>query len=252
MSLIALLSDFGYSDGFVGAVKGVILSINPSAVIVDITHDVEPFNIFEGAFLLKSHYKFFPEGTIFWCVVDPGVGSERRPLIIKTEKYIFVGPENGIFDLVIRDLKEHFVAYEIKNRKYMLEQVSNTFHGRDIFAPVSAHLSLGVKPEEMGEEVEYSFSLPFKRAVKEVDHISGEIIYFDRYGNGITNIPCSNYSYGEIKGEKVRVVPYFSAGISDRLNITCGSFGYMEVFIPKASAKERYGLKEGDKVKVYF
>ncbi len=252
MGVIALLSDFGYRDGFVGAVKGVILSINSAISIVDITHDIEPFNIFEAALVLKVHYRYFPTGTIFWCVVDPGVGSERRPVIIKTEKYTFVGPENGLFDLVIRDLKEPFSAYLIENEKYMLERISNTFHGRDIFAPVCAYLSLGIPVEEFGREIDYKFSLPFGRAVKEIDHIVGEIIYFDRYGNGITNIPCGNYSYGEIDSYKLRVVPYYSAGISERLNLTCGSFGFMEVFVPKGNAKEKFNLKQGDKVKAYF
>ncbi len=252
MGVIALLSDFGYRDGFVGAVKGVMLSINPSVNIVDITHEIEPFNIFEGALVLKAHYRYFPKGTIFWCIVDPGVGSERRSLIIKTEKYTFVGPENGIFDFVIRDLKEPFVTYLIENKKYILEHVSNTFHGRDIFAPTCAYLSLGVPPEDIGKETDYKFSLPFSRAVKEVDHIVGEIIYFDRYGNGITNIPCGQYSYGETDSHKLRVVPFYSAGINDRLNITCGSFGFMEVFVPKDSAKRKFDLNVGDKIKVYF
>ncbi len=252
MNTIVLLSDFGTRDGFVGVVKGVMLSINPSLSFIDLTHEIEPFNIFEGALVLKAHYRYFPKNTIFWCVVDPGVGSERRPIIVKGETYIFVGPENGIFDFVIRDLKEAFTVYKIENEKYMLERINNTFHGRDIFAPVCAYLSLGVPPEEFGPEIEYKFSLPLKRAVKEADHIVGEIIYFDRYGNGITNIPCGSYSFAELKGKKLSVVPYFSAGINGMLNVTCGSFGFMEVFTPRGNAKEQFNLKVGDEIKIYF
>ena len=248
--VIALLTDFGTKDGFVGAVKGVILSINPNAKIVDITHEVSSFDIFEGSLILKAHYSYFPKGTVFMCVVDPGVGSERKSLIVKTKDYFFVGPDNGIFDLVLRE--SEFKAYEIKNEKYTLPKKNNTFHGRDIFAPVSAYLSLGIKPEEIGEEIEYSLKLKFPEVRKDKDFVEGEIIYFDKYGNAITNVECSNYRYAVFRGNKLKIVSHFLEGEKGKLNSVCGSFGFMEIFVPLENAKEKYLLRKGEKVKFYF
>jgi len=155
--VVAILTDFGTADGFVSAMKGVILSINPGVTLVDISHEVQPFNILEGALILKAHYRYFPKGTIFIAVVDPGVGSERKPLALRCGDYLFVGPDNGIMDLVLSELEEPLEAVVIENREVMLPKVNNTFHGRDVFAPAAAHLSRGMKLSDLGSPVEYSF-----------------------------------------------------------------------------------------------
>ena len=244
--VIALLTDFGTKDGFVGSMKGVILSINPGVQIVDISHEVEPFNILEGALLLKAHHRFFPKGTVFVCVVDPGVGSERRPLALSCGGYFFVGPDNGIFDLALKDLGSDPQAVVIE--KFTLPEVSSTFHGRDVFAPVAAHITRGVPLEEFGRSVDYVPKLRLPEAVREGNAVRGEIIHFDRFGNGITNVPCGSYSHGEIRGKRVKVVPFFQAGERGKLNLICGSFGFMEVFTPMGSAKDEFGLKLGEEV----
>ena len=248
---IALLTDFGTQDGFVGAMKGVILSINPGVQIIDISHEVQPFNILEGALLLKAHYRYFPPGTVFVGVVDPGVGSERNPITLRCGDYFFVGPDNGIFDLVIRELEELPSVVVLENKQLQLPRVNNTFHGRDIFAPAAAYISRGTPLEAFGRKVEYVRRLDFPEAVREGRRIKGKILYFDRFGNGITNIPCGGYSHGEIRGERIKVVPFFQAGERGRLNLVCGSFGFVEVFVPMGSAKEEFKLDLGEEVIVW-
>ncbi len=249
--VVALLTDFGTQDGFVGAMKGVILSIAPDTPIVDISHEVEPFNILEGALILRAHYSYFPEKTVFVCVVDPGVGSERKALIVETPKYFFVGPDNGPFDLVLRE-EGSFKVYEITNERYTLPKRNNTFHGRDVFAPVGAYLKKGVKPEEIGKEIKYEFKLNFPEPVKRDNYVEGEIVHFDRFGNAITNVKCSNYAEGVFRNKKIKVVNHFLEGIPGEINAVCGSFGLMELFTPMDSAKERFSLKIGERVKFSY
>lgn len=247
--IVALLTDFGTADGFVGAMKGVLLSINPSLTVVDISHEVEPFNILEGALLLKAHYRYFPTGTVFVAVVDPGVGSERKPILVETERYFFIGPDNGIFDLVLEEAGK-VRTFLLENRRFQLERVNNTFHGRDIFAPAAGYLSLGVPPHEFGREIPYQPKLDFPKAVTEGDRVKGQIVYFDRFGNAVTNIPCGDYREGAFRGKSVKVVPFFQAGERGSLNLVCGSFGFMELFVPMENAKEKFGLKPGEEVVV--
>lgn len=249
--VVALLTDFGTQDGFVGVMKGVILSIAPNTPIVDISHEIEPFNILEGAILLKAHYLFFPEKTVFICVVDPGVGSERKALIVETPKYFFVGPDNGLFDLVLRE-EEDFKVYEIANEKYTLPRRNNTFHGRDIFAPVGAYLKKGVNPSEIGKRTKYEFKLNFPEPEEGESFVEGEIIHFDRFGNAITNIKCSNYAAGVFRGKKIKVVNHFIEGVPGKINAVCGSFGFMELFVPMGNAREKFNLKVGERVKFLY
>ncbi len=246
MGVVVLLTDFGLKDGFVGALKGVILSINPRVQIVDLSHEVSPFEILEGALLLRAHYRYFPRGSVFVGVVDPGVGSQRRGVVVKTDDYLFVGPENGLFDLVLKEEKS-FRAYEIGER-YTLPRKNNTFHGRDVFAPVAAHLSLGVEPSQVGREISYKFLLNYPDPLQEEDRVVGEIVYFDRYGNAVTNVPCGDFKEVVFREERLKVVPFFLAGERDKLNSTCGSFGLMELFVPQDSARERFSLKKGERV----
>ncbi len=246
--VVALLSDFGNADGFVGAMKGVILSINPGVQIVDISHEVQPFNVLEGALILKAHYRYFPKGTVFVAVVDPGVGSERLPIALKLGDYFFVGPDNGLFDLVVRDCEGPPSAVILENRELQLPKPNNTFHGRDVFAPAGAYISRGVPLSQFGRSMKYSPKLDFPEVKREGKRLRGEIIYFDRFGNAVTNVPCGDYSHGEFRGERIEVVPFFQAGRKGRLSAVCGSFGFMELFTPQDSARERFGLREGEEV----
>jgi len=248
---ISLLTDFGSSGGFVGAMKGVIKSINPDVKLIDISHEVEPFNILEGALLLKAFHTYLPEGTIFVAVVDPGVGSERKPIAMRLGKYFFVGPHNGIFDLVVRDYREPPSAVVLENERYRLPRVNNTFHGRDIFAPAAAYLSRGVPLEEFGRPFDYKEVFDFPEPVVEGRKVRGQIIYFDRFGNGVTNIPCGSYSLGEFRGEGLEIVTHFLAGQEGKLSLVCGSFGFLELFIFMGNARERFNLKLSEEVVVW-
>ncbi len=185
--VITLLTDFGTTDYFVGAVKGVILSVNPHALLVDITHDVTPHDIEEAAFTLLAAHSAFPKGSIHVAVVDPGVGSSRRPVAIESAGQYFVGPDNGIFSYVC----ERFGADKIihlTNEQYFAQPVSQTFNGRDIFAPVAGALSLGVQAETLGTAVnEYVRLRSLQVERDESGKIAGRIIHIDRFGNCVTN-----------------------------------------------------------------
>ncbi|MEJ5339631.1 MAG: SAM-dependent chlorinase/fluorinase [Aquificaceae bacterium] len=241
-----MLTDFGLKDGFVGAMKGVILSINPEVQLVDLSHQVEPFNILHGALLLKAHFSYFPAGTIFLCVVDPGVGSERLPLVVVSGSYTFVGPYNGLFDLALRSIGETPRAFRIE--KFTLPRINETFHGRDVFAPVAAWLSRGVAPEEVGSPTDYRFKLQWQEPEDRGDEILGSIVYFDSFGNAITNIPCGRYVEGYFRGERLRVVSYFLEAEMGKPALVCGSFRLMEIFLPMDNLRERLGVHTGEEV----
>ena len=185
--IITLTTDFGLRDPYVGVMKGVILSINPEARVIDISHQLKAGFISQASTLVQEAYPFFPEGTVHLAVVDPGVGGDRRPILIKTQNHLFVGPDNGIFWPVIRAY-QHTKIIHLTESRYFLPHVSHTFHGRDIFAPVAAHLSRGVDPLEMGtivnDPVPFDFPAPQRRG----DMLLGQVMRVDRFGNLITNI----------------------------------------------------------------
>ncbi|MGC8816678.1 MAG: SAM hydrolase/SAM-dependent halogenase family protein [Candidatus Hadarchaeum sp.] len=188
MAIIALLSDLGGKDHFVGAIKGVILSINPDVVIVDITHEVTKFDVFTAAFTLANAAETFPSGTIFVAVVDPGVGTKRKGILLRTKNgLLFVGPDNGIFTLVAQRFGVKEIR-ELKNPKLVREKISATFHGRDVFAPVAAHLSLGVKAAEVGPVLPALTELSPPRPKLAGKEIVGEAMAVDGFGNILTNI----------------------------------------------------------------
>ena len=256
--LITLTTDFGTSDNYVGVMKGVILGINPEASIVDISHHVSPQNVLEGAFVLGTSVKYFPQGTIHVAVVDPGVGSSRNALVLSGPQGNFVGPDNGIFSMALgpnsegmasslRSVPEGWTARRITNPKYMLDQVSATFHGRDVFSPVAAHLSLGIRPDELGPEVSELVSVPFPAPVKQVGGLLGQVIYVDRFGNLVTNISENDLTGQpdarvEICGRVIdRLSRYYAEG--GRLAALIGSAGYLEVAVKNGNAAEE--LKTG-------
>ena len=156
--IITLTTDFGLDDHYIGVMKGVILGINSDAVITDITHGIPKYDIFKAAFTVRNSYKYFPKDSIHIVVVDPEVGSERKPIVVESEQGVFIGPDNGVFSFILEENKG-IPIIEITNPKYMLSDVSNTFHGRDIFAPAAAHISLGLEVTELGENVKSPISL---------------------------------------------------------------------------------------------
>ena len=186
--LIALITDFGTSDAFVGAVKGVILGIAPSAVIVDITHEVSPYNTDQAAYLLWSSFRCFPSGTVFVCVVDPGVGTERKVLCVEAGTYVFLAPDNGSLKFVLRASRKARII-NVTNKKYFASEMSSTFHGRDIFAHIAAHLSRGVSVTKLGnvtvpDHGEEGFVEIIRKAK---GRCRGKILHIDRFGNVVTN-----------------------------------------------------------------
>jgi hypothetical protein len=257
-TIITLLTDFGYKDHYVGVMKGVILRINPQIKIVDISHNISPHNVLEGAITLSNAFSYFPKGTIHVAVVDPGVGSKRKSIVVSGKDYIFVGPDNGIFGLVYNRLKE-FKVYELTNPRFFLNPVSATFHGRDIFAPTAAYLSMGFSPLEVGEEINkyQKISMPVPDIGEKI--IKGNIIYFDFFGNAITNI---NQSHLKIIGRKEllkvkigeKVIPRISHNYQDvekgEALALIGSSEFLEISVREGNANKLLGLKEGDEVLV--
>lgn len=255
--IISLTSDFGLDNWFVGTMKGVIKNINPGAEIVDITHNIRRFNIREGAFSLLNSYQYFPEGTIHLAVIDPGVGASRRAIAVKTNRYYFIAPDNGILSYALNQEQE-FKIVSIENPRYMFQQVSSTFHGRDIFAPVAAHLSLGVELEEFGpvlsNPVLFEKSFPKKIGTRE---LIGHIIFIDHFGNCITDIAMKHIeeTFGKISANRIKIkirdkeIRKFSNTYSDgkenELICLFGSSGYLEFSVNKGNANKQFTLEEG-------
>ncbi len=252
--IIALLTDFGTRDYFVGAMKGVILSINCEAQIVDITHEIEPQNIKSAAFTLKSCYRNFPEKTIFVAVVDPGVGSNRKAIIVETEKYYFVAPDNGLLSFIYDETKD-FRVYELTNKKYFLPSVSRTFHGRDIFAPVAAHLSRGVKPNELGAEIKDYIKLSGNQPRRiSANIIEGEIIHTDHFGNLITNLTAEDLPEKFVlrvgEREITKAVEYFAEAETGEIFVIAGSAGNLEIAAFKDSAAKILKARTGMNIRL--
>ncbi|MGQ4891193.1 MAG: SAM hydrolase/SAM-dependent halogenase family protein [Candidatus Njordarchaeia archaeon] len=256
---IALLSDFGSKDFYVGVMKGVILSINPNAVIVDVANDVEKHNIIAGAFALYNSFSYFPKGTIFLAVIDPGVGTEREPILVETKDYFFVAPNNGLIYPVIAKNGIRKIVH-LKNKKYFLQNISFTFHGRDIFAPVAAYLSLGLDAEVFGdvlprEKLVKLELIDFSRLDK---RIIGKIIYIDIFGNIVTSIPnfeLSNLEFGtemiiKVKDRLINASLKRTYGEAEQNEfiILRGSQGFVEIAMNQKSAAESLGVKVGEKV----
>jgi S-adenosylmethionine hydrolase len=246
-NLITLTTDFGISDHYAGVMKGVILGINPAAEIVDITHMVDAYNVVEAAFRLLNSYLYFPEGTVHVVVVDPGVGGARKPIAVGAGGYFFVGPDNGVFSLIYETYKKRKII-EIASPKYMLPGVSNTFHGRDIFAPAAAHLSAGLKIRKLGGEVSSPELLDIPRPACDENGVSGEVVYSDRFGNLVTNIQekllgkVSDKSYTVYVGNRrIGLISeyYGEAGKGKPLAII-GSSGLLEISVNRGSARELF------------
>ena len=203
--IITLTTDFGESDPYAAMIKGVVLSINPDAKIIDISHQIPAGSIKEGGLIIKESYKYFPSGTVHVGVVDPGVGSKRRPIAVLTDNHYFVGPDNGLFSPII-EAQGHIDIIHLKEKRYWRHTISRTFHGRDIFAPVAAHLSLGVDPFCMGKKIDDPTLLAYPLSSKNNNDLVGEVIRVDHFGNLITNITREHLSpFLESKGLEIKV-----------------------------------------------
>jgi S-adenosyl-L-methionine hydrolase (adenosine-forming) len=258
--VITLLTDFGTADYFVAAVKGVILTINPELSIVDITHHVPPQDIESGAFTLLSCYRDFPPETIHVAVVDPGVGSERRGIVVKAGSYYFVGPDNGIFSYVY-DREPSYQVFHLTGEEYFRQEASASFHGRDVFAPVAAALSKGTKPEELGPQIKDEVRLAPLAPVRQEDgRLRGRVIHIDYFGNCITNFTRADIP--EVAKPKLfvngRVVEKFRRFFGDEdgskdeqkddLFAIWGSAGFLEISANGRSAAALLKAKRGDAV----
>jgi S-adenosylmethionine hydrolase len=258
--IITLLTDFGWGDGYIGAMKGVILRINPDCRIVDLAHEIPPHDVMGAALVLGQTYSFFPQGSIHVAVVDPGVGGVRRPLVLETDGYRFVGPDNGCFTFVLKRQKE-IEAYELTEERFCLPRVSHTFHGRDIFAPVAAHLSAGVPPAAMGSPVAIAdlTSLAIPDPVAERETLQGEVIGVDSFGNLVTNI--SQDAMGafapdgvveiEIGGERIRGLrSSYEEGRKAEIIALWGSAGLLEISLKEQNLHRERGWGRGDHVRI--
>lgn len=257
--LITLTTDFGTADHFVGSMKGVISSIAPRAAVVDITHEIPAFGILEGAFVIGQAWRAFPAGTIHVVVVDPGVGSARKPLLLHAGGQFFVGPDNGVFSFVFREEK-HKLRH-ITAEKYFRHPVSGTFHGRDIFSPVGAHLAAGVAPPRFGKLLDRCVMLDgLAPRLTGKDTWQGKILKADRFGNLITNFHADEFrtlgkrGFELIVGERriSTLRPNFSEGAPGEVFLITGSSGYFEVIANQASAAQKLGCAGGARVKLTF
>jgi S-adenosylmethionine hydrolase len=257
--IITLLTDFGLTDYYVAAMKGVILSRNPDVRIVDVSHEIAPQNILSAAYVLFGAYDSFPANTIHVVVVDPGVGSARRPIAAKAGSYYFVGPDNGVFSFVLRRITS-YQAFAISNQNLLASEISNTFHGRDVFAPVAAALSLGIPLHEIGDQIS-AVELLAEPAQFSPSSVESKIIHIDRFGNCVTGIRRSALPNSELpdpfvlhcsKHQIRHLRHFYLEAAPDQPFVIWGSIGFLEISFASSSAAERLGLSIGDRVWLEF
>ena len=273
--VIALLTDFGVVDTYVGVMKGVMLGIRSRIRFIDITHAIQPQDVRQAAFALMNAYRYFPQGTVFLVVVDPGVGSSRRPLIVSAGGYLFVGPDNGVFSYVLQEW-DNATLVEPAEERFLLPQISSTFHGRDVFAPMAAHLAADTPLQAMGLVITDPVLLPAPEWDVSGDVLRGEIVHIDRFGNAVTSIgelqwsgdqymmltPRFGGSHEPVLVDAAQAVvqagdavlsgirrTYAEVGRGDLL-ATVGSDGFLEIAMNQGDAAARLGLTIGDIVEV--
>jgi len=251
--ILTLTTDFGLSDHYVGAMKGVILGICPDAHIVDISHSVSPYEIAEGAYLIAQAYPCFPKKTVHVIVVDPGVGSARRPILLEAGGQYFIAPDNGVLSMVYSAYEKYTVRL-IANEKLFLHPVSRTFHGRDIFSPVAAHLASGVTPARVGKRIDDFLRPGFQKPQRTGKRTwTGRILKIDRFGNIITNFHSSDFPDLERRNFSVRLGPHevnvlvrsYAESSPGEVFLIVGSSGYLEVSVNQGSAAKRIGCEAG-------
>jgi S-adenosylmethionine hydrolase len=254
-ALIALTTDFGLVDPWVGIMKGVLATRAPEARVVDVTHGVPPQDVLAGALVLRSALPFFPPGTIHLAVVDPGVGSERRPICVETPRELLVGPDNGLLSLAAAAATPVRV-YHLKEGRFFPSPRSATFHGRDVFAPVAAALATGTRPHELGPEIADAHHLEVPEARREAGTIRGQVIYIDHFGNLITNVPQSllaNFPAEpasiSIRGVRVAgISPSYAAVPPGQPVAVVNSWNHLEIAVRDGSAATVLGARVGDEV----
>lgn len=258
--VITLTTDFGYEDAFAGAMKGVILNLNRASRIVDLTHGIRPFHIKEAAFIIGANYKYFPEKTVHIVVVDPGVGSGRRPVIVSADGHYFVGPDNGVFSYVYRTADREPLVVHITAERFFLSSSSRTFQGRDVFAPVAARLAGGIDIAEFGSRIDdfVSFELPLPEVLSE-GKLLGQVVHIDGFGNAITNVTGADLrrllqEEGELEvrlhGDNIPLKAYYAEGDDRTLSALLNSSGHLEFFICRGNAAAEFSLSEGDIVEI--
>jgi len=254
--IITLTTDFGLNDHFVGTIKGVILDIIPDVEIVDISHSVQAFDVLDGALTIAQAYSYFPNGTVHLVVIDPGVGTERRPLVVTSDRHHFVAPDNGVLSLVYAS-EERLHVRHVTAEHYYRQPVSNTFHARDIFAPVTAYLAKGVDPDKFGHEISdfVRFNAPKPRPA-EGNTLRGVVLKVDRFGNLITNITSQDapalfaerpapFKIAVGKREITEIQTNYAQGAPGEVFGILGSMGYLEIAANRGSAAQIVGAGKG-------
>jgi S-adenosyl-L-methionine hydrolase (adenosine-forming) len=265
MAIISLLTDFGTTDEYAGVMKGVIANVNPAVQVVDISHGIGPQNIEQAALVLKAAFCYFPAGTVHVAVVDPGVGSSREVVALELGGYFFVGPDNGVFTPLFEEKAPVEIVF-VRNENYFLKPVSNTFHGRDIFAPVAAHISKGVSLNNFGPAIELKDLVQLSRTAPYIDEkgvLIGHIADIDRFGNLVTDIEYKRFSsFLKTTAEKaprvcmgtahrlIKVVETYQAAAPNEPLALLGSRGYLEVAINKGSAQRYFRASIGHNVTI--
>jgi len=258
--LLTLTTDFGMEDGNVGVMKGVILGINPRAAIIDLSHDIPPQGIADAAYVMRRAYQFFPQGTIHVVVVDPGVGTDRRPIAVQSKRALFVAPDNGVLSYVLHHLQEtgdHPQAVHLNNAAYWLPDVSHVFHGRDIFAPVAGHLSLGVPIDNLGPRIDDLLALPAPYLMRQAGRVAGQVMHVDHFGNLLTNISRSDLvPLGQTITTRVGearisgLCTTFGDGHNGEPIAYVDSSGHLAIAVVNGNAQELLHSREGERVEV--
>jgi S-adenosylmethionine hydrolase len=261
ISIVTLLTDFGDQDYFVPSVKGVILGINTQARIIDISHRIPPHSIEEAAYVLHSTYNFYPEGTVHVVVVDPGVGSARRPLLVTTSQHLFLAPDNGVLSYIFKN-EPSVEVREIENKQFRLDSAGATFDGRDVFAPAAAWLTRGQVPGSFGRLTREYVTLPIPEPQVKQNVLVGEIVYIDHFGNLISNIASTDLDTLQVVTKRQdhsvyvggvtidRLKTHYAEGADESPDALLNSNGYLEVFMKKGRAVDHLGLKRGDVLEV--
>ncbi len=256
--LITLTTDFGYQDYYVSAMKAQILSVGRNLHLIDISHAIPPQDIMAGAWVIRNAAYLFPKGSIHVCVIDPGVGGCRKPVLIESEGHFFIGPDNGLFSLVTSN--REFTAWQITNRRFMNAAVSNTFHGRDVFAPAAAHLASGAAPAEFGPELDEIVTYRWADPIHDSEGIQGWILHIDHYGNLITNIPAELIEPHRDESVKIYAGTTILRGINSTYTdvetgepvALIGSSGMLEISVNQGRAEELLNIRKGAAVSVLF
>ena len=256
MGVITLLTDFGLEDEYAGVLKGVILSIHPAAMVVDLTHQIPPGDVEQAGWLLSWSWRWFPKGTVHVAVVDPGVGSPRKVLLVRHQGHLFLAPDNGLLSRVIGS-RRSVEAYWVRNRRLFLPEVSRTFHGRDLFAPVAARLAGGLEPRRVGPRIRRLVRLPERKVRRIRGGVAGQVIQMDRFGNVVTNLPERLFTRmrGRLeirfRGMRLPGPRRFYRAVPEGAPLgIIGSRGLLEIAVCGGSAAQRFGLRVGDPVEV--